>query len=49
MKSLDDIALSLQGYDPQSLRMADANAFIAQLVQPVNGAELLPLRQCDGR
>ena len=49
MNSLDDIALSLQGYDPQSLRMADANAFIAQLVQPVNGAELLPLRQCDGR
>ena len=49
MKSLDGIALSLQGYDPQSLRMADANAFIAQLVQPVNGAELLPLRQCDGR
>jgi len=49
MKSLDDIALSLQGYDPQSLRMADANAFIAQLVQPVNGTELLPLRQCDGR
>lgn len=49
MKSLDDIALSLQGYDPQSLRMADANAFIAQLVQPVEGMERLALRQCDGR
>ncbi len=49
MKSLDDIALSLQGYDPQALRMADANAFIAQLVQPVHGVEYLALRQCDGR
>ena len=49
MKSLDDIALSLQGYDPQSLRMSDANAFIAQLAQPINGCERLALRQCDGR
>ncbi len=49
MKSLDDIALSLQGYDPQALRMADANAFIAQMVQPISGTEQLPLRQCDGR
>ena len=49
MKSLDDIALSLQGYDPQSLRMSDANAFIAQLAQAINGCERLALRQCDGR
>ncbi len=49
MKSLDEIALTLQGYDPQSLRMADANAFIAQLVQPVSGTEHLALRQCNGR
>ena len=49
MKSLDDIALSLQGYDPQALRMVDANAFIAQMVQPICGTEQLPLRQCDGR
>ena len=49
MKTLDDIALSLQGYDPQALRMADANAFIAQMVQPISGIEQLPLRQCDGR
>ena len=49
MKTLDDIALSLQGYDPQALRMADANAFIAQMVQPISGTEQLPLRQCDGR
>ena len=49
MKSLDDIALSLQGYDPQALRMADANAFIAQLVPVIDGTEPLALRQCDGR
>ena len=49
MKTLDDIARSLQGYDPQALRMADANAFISELVAPVQGTETLPLRQCAGR
>lgn len=47
--SLDDIARSLQGYDPQALKMDDANAFIARLVAPVQGVETLPLRQCAGR
>jgi molybdopterin molybdotransferase len=49
MKTLDDIARTLQGYDPQALRMADANTFIDRLVAPVRGTELLPLRQCLGR
>lgn len=49
MTSLDDIARSLQGYDPQALKMADANAFIARLVTPVVETEQLPLRQCHGR
>ena len=49
MKTLDDIARSLQGYDPQALRMADAHAFIAELVAAVQGTETLPLRQCAGR
>lgn len=49
MKTLDDIARSLQGYDPQALRMADANTFIDRLVAPVHGTEQLPLRQCLGR
>jgi len=49
MKTLDDIARSLQGYDPQALRMADANTFIDRLVAPVQGTEVLPLRQCLGR
>ncbi len=49
MKTLQDIAQSLQGYDPQSLTMADANAFIARLVQPLTVTERLPIRQCAGR
>jgi molybdopterin molybdotransferase len=49
MNTLDDIARSLQGYDPQALRMADANTFIERLVTPVQGTECLPLRQCLGR
>ena len=49
MKSLHEIAQSLQGYDPQALTMADANAFIARLVQPLTTTERLPIRQCAGR
>ena len=49
MNSLDEIARSLQGYDPQALKMEDANAFIAKLVAPVQGVETLALRQCGGR
>jgi molybdopterin molybdotransferase len=49
MHTLDDIARTLQGYDPQALRMADATAFIDRLVAPVQGTEVLPLRQCLGR
>ena len=49
MKSLHEIAQSLQGYDPQALTMADANAFIARLVQPLTTTEQLPIRQCAGR
>ena len=49
MTSLDEIARSLQGYDPQALKMDDANAFIARLVAPVRETEQLPLRQCQGR
>lgn len=49
MKSLDEIAQTLEAYDPQALRMTDAHAFIDQLVEPVQGVETLPLRQCAGR
>jgi len=36
MKSIDDIAAALQGYDPQALSVDQVNAFLAQLVQPVS-------------
>jgi molybdopterin molybdotransferase len=39
MKSLDDIAAALQGYDPQSLSVNQVNAFLAELVQPVSADE----------
>lgn len=49
MHTLDDIARTLQGYDPQAVRMADATTFIDRLVAPVQGTEVLQLRQCLGR
>jgi molybdopterin molybdotransferase len=36
MKSIDDIAAALQGYDPQALSVSQVNEFLAQLVQPVS-------------
>ena len=39
MKSLDDIAAALQGYDPQALSVNQVNAFLAELVQPVSADE----------
>ena len=36
MKSIDDIAAALQGYDPQALSVDQVNEFLAQLVQPVS-------------
>ena len=36
MKSIDDIAAALQGYDPQALSVSQVNAFLAQLVEPLS-------------
>ncbi len=36
MKSIDDIASALQGYDPQALSVDQVNAFLHELVQPVS-------------
>ncbi len=47
--SLTDIAERLQGYDPQALSAQHVNAFLAQLVQPVQEQEILPLMQAHGR
>jgi molybdopterin molybdotransferase len=39
MKTLEQIAAELQGYDPQALRAADVNQFLARLVEPVTQTE----------
>ena len=39
MKSIDDIAAALQGYDPQALSVTQVGEFLTQLVQPVSAAE----------
>ncbi len=49
MKTLAEIAAELQGYDPKALSVADANAFLTRLVQPVQGTETLPLFDALGR
>lgn len=49
MKTLAQIAAELQGYDPKALSVGDANAFLARLVQPVQGTETLPLFNALGR
>ena len=47
--SLQSIADRLAGYDPSALRVEAAQAFIGQLVQPVQAVERLALRDCLGR
>jgi molybdopterin molybdotransferase len=39
MKSIEDIAAALQGYDPQALSVDQVNAFLHELVQPVSADE----------
>lgn len=39
MKTIEEIAAELQGYDPQSLSADRVNEFLAQLVQPVTATE----------
>ena len=43
MKSIDQIAAELAGYDPNSLRADKVNAFLAELVSPVTQIETLSL------
>ena len=43
MKTLEQIAAELQGYDPQALRAADVNEFLARLVMPVAQTESVGL------
>ncbi len=43
MKSIEQIAAELQGYDPQALSAAAVNDFLGRLVEPVTQTEELPL------
>jgi len=49
MKTLDQIAAELQGYDPQALPAHAVNAFLAEMVGPSPGSETLGLMQALGR
>ncbi len=49
MKTIDQIAAELAGYDPTSLRADKVNAFLAELVSPVTETETLPLFDALGR
>ncbi len=49
MKTLDQIAAELQGYDPNALRADDVNAFLARMVQPVQQTERLNIFDALGR
>ena len=49
MKSLDQIAAELQGYDPQALHADKVNEFLAQLVEPVKAQEQVAIFDALGR
>jgi molybdopterin molybdotransferase len=49
MKTTEQIAAALQGYDPQALRVQDVNAFLAQLAEPVADAETVGVFEALGR
>ena len=49
MKTLDQIAAQLQGYDPQALPAASVGEFLAQLVSPVTGTENVATADLLGR
>ena len=49
MKTLDQIAAELQGYDPQSISAADVLVFLSRLVEPVQEVVELPLFDAFGR
>ena len=49
MKTLDQIAAQLQGYDPQALPAASVGEFLAQLVSPVTETENVATTDLLGR
>jgi molybdopterin molybdotransferase len=49
MKTLEQIAAELQGYDPQALSVQSAGDFLARLVEPVAQTEEVDILQALGR
>ena len=49
MKTLEQIASELQGYDPKALTASAVNDFLAHLVEPVTGTETVSVFQALGR
>ncbi|RFO96990.1 molybdopterin molybdenumtransferase MoeA [Rhodoferax lacus] len=49
MRTLEEVAASLQGYDPQALRADTALQFLRSLVTPVTGTETVALKAALGR
>ena len=49
MKTLEQIAAQLQGYDPQALSAGRVGDFLAQLVEPVRETESVPVLDALGR
>ena len=49
MKTIAQIAAALEGYDPQSLRADQVQAFLAQLVAPVAETEQVTVFEALGR
>lgn len=49
MKTLEQIAAEVQGYDPGALRAADVHAFLDRLVEPVTQTETVGLLDAAGR
>ena len=49
MKTLNQIAAELQGYDPQALSATQVLAFLSRLVTPVQDVVELPLFEALGR
>ena len=49
MKSIEQIAAELQGYDPQALAADQVNDFLARLVEPIAETEMVGIFEALGR
>ncbi len=49
MKTLDQIAAELQGYDPQALSAASVNVFLSRMVAPVQETQTVGIFEALGR